>query len=354
MVGRVTSSSVEVARRIERACRGDLDERRLRVAVLEELRSFVSFDAYAWLLTDPVTCVGWSPVAELPTLADLPDVIAAKYLSDLDRWSDQPAGGVSTWADAARPFDSNSSPFVALLRSRYAISDVLSVVLRDKAGCWGFLDLWRRNGVFDRAERGTIADAAAVVTAAVRRSLLPTFATPTTAATDGPVVLMLGDDLRPFAQTASTGKYLEALLPPAPGATVVPAAALNVAAQLRAVEAGVDDRAPEARIHVPERSWMTIRAGRIGAPGAGAPAITVSIEPTRPTERSALYACVAGLSRRETDVLVSITAGLDTRHTAQRLGITENTVQDHIKAVFAKTATDSRRQLIARATGTTT
>jgi DNA-binding CsgD family transcriptional regulator len=51
-------------------------------------------------------------------------------------------------------------------------------------------------------------------------------------------------------------------------------------------------------------------------------------------------------------VLDAIVTGDDTRRTAHRLGITENTVQDHLKIIFAKTNTGSRRQLAARATGT--
>jgi DNA-binding CsgD family transcriptional regulator len=165
-------------------------------------------------------------------------------------------------------------------------------------------------------------------------------------------VLLLGDDLRPVAQTEQAGPHFEALLPAGPGQAVVPAAALNVAAQLCAVEAGVDDRPPQARIYVPGRSWMTIRAGRISPPETAGATIAVTVEPTPPSDRTSLYASVAGLSQRETAVLDAIVTGNDTRRTAHRLGITENTVQDHLKMIFAKTNTGSRRQLAARATGT--
>ena len=97
---------------------------------------------------------------------------------------------------------------------------------------------------------------------------------------------------------------------------------------------------------------MTIRAGRIDAAPSNGPTITVSLEPARPVERAVLYGAVAGLSRREATVLDAVAGGNDTRRTAQRLGISEHTVQDHLKAIFAKTGADSRRQLIARATGT--
>ena len=55
--------------------------------MLAALRSAIPFDAFAWLLTDPVTCVGSSPVAEVPVIADRSNVIRTKYLTTGDRWT---------------------------------------------------------------------------------------------------------------------------------------------------------------------------------------------------------------------------------------------------------------------------
>ena len=49
-----------------------VDARTLRLELLEELRQMVPFDAYAWLLTDPETSVGSSPLAAVPCLPELP------------------------------------------------------------------------------------------------------------------------------------------------------------------------------------------------------------------------------------------------------------------------------------------
>ena len=40
------------------------DERKLRAGILDELRTAITFDAYAWLLTDPSTEVGTVPLAQ--------------------------------------------------------------------------------------------------------------------------------------------------------------------------------------------------------------------------------------------------------------------------------------------------
>jgi hypothetical protein len=61
--------------RVARLCAGSLDERSLREQALVELRRLVTFDAYVWLLTDPVTAVGVSPVADVPSFSELEETI---------------------------------------------------------------------------------------------------------------------------------------------------------------------------------------------------------------------------------------------------------------------------------------
>jgi len=58
-----------------RICRGEADARTLRLEALDAIRRAVSFDAYAWLLTDPETSVGSSPLADVPCLPQLPQLI---------------------------------------------------------------------------------------------------------------------------------------------------------------------------------------------------------------------------------------------------------------------------------------
>lgn len=61
--------------RVVRRCREHDDARSLRPAVVEETRHTVGFDAYAWLLIDPVTEVGGSTLADVPWLGELPQQI---------------------------------------------------------------------------------------------------------------------------------------------------------------------------------------------------------------------------------------------------------------------------------------
>jgi DNA-binding CsgD family transcriptional regulator len=64
-----------------------------------------------------------------------------------------------------------------------------------------------------------------------------------------------------------------------------------------------------------------------------------------------LYARSHGLSARESELLDLLVEGADTRSLADALFISEHTVQDHLKSIFAKTGTNNRRTLLTRVTG---
>ncbi len=72
------------------------DDRAYRSQVMDVIQQFVPFDAYAFLLTDPVTTVGCSPLAEIPNLATLPHLIRLKYLMPVDRWTELPTQGCAS------------------------------------------------------------------------------------------------------------------------------------------------------------------------------------------------------------------------------------------------------------------
>ena len=90
--------------------------------------------------------------------------------------------------------------------------------------------------------------------------------------------------------------------------------------------------------------WLTLR----GSPDRG-PAlaqhrdIAVTIEDTSPAERAGLFARAHGLSVREGELLGHLVRGVDTRDLARLMFLSQHTVQDHLKSIFAKTSVHSRR-----------
>jgi DNA-binding CsgD family transcriptional regulator len=58
------------------------------------------------------------------------------------------------------------------------------------------------------------------------------------------------------------------------------------------------------------------------------------------------------MSARESGLLHHLASGGDTRELARQMFVSEHTVQDHLKSIFAKTAARNRRTLLSRALST--
>lgn len=320
--------------------------RALRLAVLGELRHLAAFDAFAWLLTDPESTVGTAPIADVPCLPELPRLIRLKYATTVNRWTSQPQA-VCTLAETTNGDLEQSLMWREMLRD-YHVTDIASMVFRDRFGCWAFLDLWRIGGKFTQAEIHSLDEAIGEVTTALRRCALGTF-DPASAQLPGhrhgPAVVLLRSDLSLQAQTADTDAYLGAIVPPEGDRPAIPAAAYNVGAQLLAIESDVDRHPPTVRVHLGGGAWMTLRAAPLDD------GIAVTIEPSTSSERLDVFCRAAGLTGRETELVSKLSTGADTRAVAAEMFLSTHTVQDHLKSIFSKTGVKSRRELLARSTG---
>ena len=327
------------------------DDRAFRARVLDVIRRFVPFDSYAFLLTDPATTVGCSPVAEVPDFATLPHLIRLKYLTAVNRWTGLPPSGCATLqqATAGRPEQS------LLWREHLAglgIVDVASVVFADRFGCWGFLDPWRCESRFANDEIAALVGARPIITSQLREIQAAGFTVAGIEGHRGPGALVLSPALTVRAPTPQTQAWLAALVPTTSGGDPVPASAYNVAAQLLAREAGVDSHPAQARVHLGGGTWLTLRADRVaGCEPVAARDIFVTMEASSSTERRDIFSRAYGLTGREDELLRHIAEGVDTRTMARLMSITEHTVQDHLKSVFIKTSTSSRRELLAKSAG---
>lgn len=325
---------------VDRLAARPTDSRVFRAEVLDRLRRSVGFDSFAWVLTDPVTTVGVDPFAQLPDLRELPTVVRLKYLTDLNRWTSlTDASSLGDRAEESRLWREVQRP--------HGVADVASVVFKDRFGCWGFLDLWSSR-TFTAAEVDVLRRLTPHLTTALRRRQAATFAVVAPdRAQAGPAVLLLRDDLGIAGQTGAAEAWMSVMLPPSSGVPPIPAAAYNVAAQLLAREHGVDDHEPMARTHLADGLWATVRASRV-EPGE---LIAVSVEATGPADRLDVFARAVGLSARERELVTLLAQGADTAEAAARMSVSPHTLQDHLKSVFAKTGTRTRRVLLSHALG---
>ncbi|MCU1517942.1 MAG: LuxR family transcriptional regulator [Pseudarthrobacter sp.] len=334
------------------------DHQSLRAEALAEVGQTVPFDAFVWPLCDPVTATGVAPRARIPCPAELPLVIRLKYVSRPARWSVLAVSGppATTLLHATDGDLSRSLLWNGVLK-RYGISDVLSTVFADKHGCWGWLDLWRvdPHDAFSDSESGYLANVARELTPALRRSIARQFEG--TARDEGrglppQAVLTLDEDMAVVGETASAGEWLELLQRGPRPYQGVPAEVLNVAAQLLAREAGVDDHDAGARVHIGSGRWAMLRASRMASAGSVAtPPLAVTIQECPQEARLDMFARSFGLTPRQRQLLDLASAGLSTTAMATALGISAYTVQDQFKQVFENCGVRSRASLLAMALG---
>ncbi|MCI0689726.1 MAG: hypothetical protein L0Y54_21190, partial [Sporichthyaceae bacterium] len=163
-------SQEQVREHIVRLCQSDMPARQLRTAVLNQLRQAVGFDSYVFLLTDPQTCVGCDPLADVPLLDELPRLIRLKYATAVNRWTTLGDPPVALLYEGTGGRREQSRLWYDMLRAA-GVVDVASMVFRDRFGCWGFLALWRAEPAapFTRTDAEFLATIAPVVTEALRR-----------------------------------------------------------------------------------------------------------------------------------------------------------------------------------------
>jgi len=124
----------------------------------------------------------------------------------------------------------------------------------------------------------------------------------------------------------------------------VPPLLWSVVGRLLAVERGEEERPARARVRTHDGRWAVLDAARLDGPDGG---IAVSVRPARPDDLLELVCRATGLSARERELVALVVEGLDTKTIARRLHLSEHTVQDHLKSVFAKAGVRSRRELVS-------
>lgn len=327
-----------------------MDLETLRWEISRALRGSVGFDAFCWPLTDPATLTPGLTVADLPFWAGMARFVHLRHgVSDLNR----PTVLAASRSRAASLHAATGGDLSRSLHWReslrpHGIRDELTTAFSDSQGCWGFVELYRTHGPFDADDVDFLDALVPTITAALRatqaRQYLAVQSRPQPP--DGPAVLILDKDLRLISRTPAAAEWLRILRPTQSYEPEVPGYVYGLAGRLDAIEAGLETLPARLRTQAPDGSAVTLQAARLDG-GHGQYAIT--IEPSSTTERLHVLGRAVGLSSRQHEVLTLLADGLTTRDLAYRLHLSEHTVQEHFKTIFAKTGINSRRELIFRA-----
>lgn len=159
---------------------------------------------------------------------------------------------------------------------------------------------------------------------------------------NSPGLVLLDDDGGVAGVNAAGRQWLEELGAGPRGD--LPLELLAVVARLRTDE-GTSAVSPRLRVRTRAGRWVVLHASWLGTPPWRR--VAVIIERATPDEVLPVLLAAYGFTPQERRITGFVCRGLSTIEIAGRLRVTTNSVQDHLKSIFAKTGVRSRRELVA-------
>ncbi|MFP5283113.1 MAG: helix-turn-helix transcriptional regulator, partial [Actinomycetes bacterium] len=219
------------------------------------------------------------------------------------------------------------------------VDEELRVMFLVGGTCWGGAGMVRAGCTYTDRETAFLCAVAPALATATRLAVRVEAEQQTTGRAPAVVIVDCRDD--PHATTPAAREWREGLDEIAPGRFGV---MMQVMAQgARSTLSG----SFRGRFRDGRGQWASLHASRlIGADDEDQVAIV--IEPVTGTSLQNLLFAAYGLTAREREVCREVLAGHTTAEIADQLFISNYTVQDHLKAVFAKAGTRSRAELAAK------
>jgi DNA-binding CsgD family transcriptional regulator len=268
---------------------------------------------------------------------------------------------VKTFADVARSErpvatlheatngDPSSSRWYRVALEPHGAEQEVRASLRTKDGVpWAAISLYREPGrpEFEASEIAALLELAPYLAEGTRRGLLIGEASDPEGP-DAPGLLVLRADLSPESMTPGVERWL-AELPDGDweGKQRLPSAVIAVARRALSTADCVDSPSEIALARVLSETgrWIVLHGAALVADRSRR--VAVIIEPAHPGRIAPLLMAAYGLSEREQEVTRLVLQGAPTTEIAERLFVSANTVQDHLKSVFEKTDVRSRRELV--------
>jgi DNA-binding CsgD family transcriptional regulator len=321
--------------------------------VLDWLDRRVGYDAARALAYDPEVLIPVSLTAREPLL-DHEHVVAAC-------WNEQAEADIGKFSDLAR-----SRLRVAALTAQQAEArqssrwrnliipdgwrqELRAVAVDERGHCWGSITAFR-----DGRSPFTTTDIAAVdrelsqIAARLSRAMTGGTA-PSQAAGSASLWLSRNGEVQ-FATPAGREWLAQLQAPEMPGRaeTILAGLAVKVATAIASAGPGGMPRPVSLRARGTRGQWIGLYGEPVTGPDGQEQGISVVIGPARPAVVLPMLAAAYGLTAREQEVIRGVLAGRSTRQLSASLRISGYTVQDHLKAIFAKVGVSSRGELAHR------
>ena len=218
------------------------------------------------------------------------------------------------------------------------VDQELRVLFLADGMCWGAAGMVRTGGDFTARETDFLAAVAPAIASATRlavrseaRGWMP----------DGhPAIVLVGSGGKVRAVTRAAQEWQDRLDQIAPGRFMVMMQVMAGGART-ASSGGFRARLRDAR-----GQWAVLEASPLI--GEDHDQVAVTIEPASGDHLMSLLLLAYGLTAREREICHEVSNGHSTSDIAASLFISGNTVQDHLKSIFAKVGVRSRGELVAR------
>ncbi|MGH2719173.1 MAG: helix-turn-helix transcriptional regulator [Actinomycetota bacterium] len=245
-----------------------------------------------------------------------------------------------------------ASPRYTEIMEPLGLGDELRMAFRSGGTTWGFLCLHRAAAVagFAPEDAAALRFLAPYITDGLRRATIAgTGGHPSShrAAPAEAAVLVLEPDLSVAATSPAAERWLQAMLA-VEGHTHqgLPTPVLALAERVFVIhreDVAEPPGPPSCRVRSAE-GWLVLHGSLLHT--ATGPQVAVVMEPATPQQMAPLYLEAFGLTAREAEVTRLALQGCSGPEIAASLHIGADTVQDHLKAVFAKAGVRNRRELV--------
>ena len=336
---------------LNRLAHAGLDSFTYRERAIPALRPVLDFDAAWWWTIDPASMLFTSGVFEpLPSDHAICGGLHRNEFGDTDynkfRVLARRTGQVGVLGDATGGQLERSGRYRHML-APLGYEHELRLALSDDAALWGGIALLREPDApgFTAAEARRVASLGPILTDGLRIGVA--FGSVSVDCTpDGPGMLIVDDDLNILTATPNAERWLREIADGSPG---LPDAVRSVAGCVKELHGSdtPEDLIPRARVRGTSGRWLAIYASRTRQASSQSAHTAVIIQEAKPSEVAPLIISAYGLSPNEAQVTRLVLQGLSTRQIAAEIHLSPYTVQDHLKAVFAKVGVRSRREMVS-------
>jgi DNA-binding CsgD family transcriptional regulator len=338
--------------KLNRLAHAGLDSFAYRERAISDLRAAMAFDAAWWWTIDPASTLFTSGVFQpLPSDHAICGGLHSNEFSDTDfnkfRVLARRASRVGVLSIETGGRLERSDRYQHML-APLNYEHELRLALSDNSALWGGVALLREPGApdFTPAEARRIAELGPILAEGLRIGVA-LGAVSVDSAPHGPGMLIVDDDLKILTMTPSAERWLAELTDGCLGLPDAVRSVIGAVRELHDSDAPAD-HVPRARVRGASGRWLAIYASRTRPTGMERANTAVIIEEARPSEIAPLIIRAHGLSSREAGVTSLVLQGLSTKEIAAEICLSPYTVQDHLKAIFAKFGVRSRRELVAR------